>query len=438
MSKLAGTLRRICTGPTPQLDETLREELIAIAEAGEIGAFRDLALRQRMGPWVAEALALDARMADDARFVELRQACAGQAFEALILYGELARVLSSLNACSIDTIVLKGPAVAIQFYANPGLRPYGDIDILIHERDLPEISSLLESWGYRDKNADEHPGRLHECHGIFQRIFIHPDGRLVEVHCDHLRVGLEPIGMDATWQRSCEMRFGKATGRVLEQHDLFIQLAVHLQRHGFERLIWFKDLDLMVRRGELDWERIRTEAQREDCAEIVGYVLYVLQSVLDTPLPAQAEALIGAESRVARFLPGFACTGAGTAAAMAPPTCDPVRAGNRVGARRTSIAVLHRQAHGQDQGAGVCITRPEARLSRARLLNSTAPSSMWSSQRQKSSCTVAARARGRTKLLLSPQHSTWRCQLYRVFITLLTPGTVNYPVSFSMEFARGL
>jgi hypothetical protein len=77
---------------------------------------------------------------------------------------------------------------------------------------------------------------------------------------------------------------------------------VHLHRHGFDRLIWFKDLDLMVRRGDLDWARIDALADAEGCRDSLVAALEYLGMVLKTPLPPEAQEMLKRRSRLSRWL----------------------------------------------------------------------------------------------------------------------------------------
>lgn len=228
-----------------------------------------------------------------------------QTFRTLALFGEMTSVLCELNERDIPVVVLKGPSLAESIYPDAGLRPYGDIDILIHEANLGAVSAILQGRGYSDKNeeSDPEPHRLHECHGIFQRIFINQEsGHVVEVHCDHLQIGLEPVSMDRIWAMSTDRSFGRAAARALEDHDMFVQLCVHLNRHGYERLIWFKDIDLMVRSGVLDWGSIESKAREQGCLAAISYTLWLLPQVLDTPMPPEAMRLSRKQGAISRAL----------------------------------------------------------------------------------------------------------------------------------------
>ena len=69
--------------------------------------------------------------------------------------------------------------------------------------------------------------------------------------------------------------------------DQVVMLSIHLHRHGFNRLIWFKDLDLLIRRygDELDWGLILAEAKAEGAESSLWYTFRLLDKLLGTPLP---------------------------------------------------------------------------------------------------------------------------------------------------------
>src|SRR5262249_9080227 len=62
------------------------------------------------------------------------------------LAAELGRHLS---AASVSCILLKGAALVRTLYTDPGLRHLGDLDLLVHERDVPRAGSLLDVMGFR-------------------------------------------------------------------------------------------------------------------------------------------------------------------------------------------------------------------------------------------------------------------------------------------------
>ncbi|MCC7363109.1 MAG: nucleotidyltransferase family protein [Dehalococcoidia bacterium] len=286
---LPGILRRSCQGLRPSLDLATASAIASLADTTELA---DLAERHRVAPWLAAAARTSPVLHDQELLRPILRAAQRQSFATLPLMVELSTIVDHLNANDVPVVVLKGPGVAGAFYPDRGLRPFGDVDILVAESALPVVRELLEARGYTEQHEDGHEGRIHHCHGLFQRIFVHEgQGHIVEVHCDHLQIGLEPVSMDDIWERSEPMRFGRGEARVLELHDLIVHLAVHLHRHGYNRLIWFKDLDLIIRQRAVDWAIVRQRAEVQGCLASVAQALSLLQATLGTPLPPAATRL---------------------------------------------------------------------------------------------------------------------------------------------------
>ncbi|MFN8639073.1 MAG: nucleotidyltransferase family protein [Dehalococcoidia bacterium] len=273
--------------------------LSAALDRLDAGAMGELASVQRMAPWVVAALD-GAGRSEAATSTGLRATATWQAIRGLQLEHELRAVLAEFGAAGVPSIVLKGPVIASRYYPRADLRPYGDLDLLIREDGEQRAHDILIARGYVLAGGGE-ADPLHHDHAKFQTIYKRTDGLIVEIHHDHLQIGLRPLSLDEVWDRAVPTAWG-ADARMLEDNDQFVLLAVHLQRHNFDRLLWFKDLDLMVRGGVLDWQRIAAIADLEGCSAAVGYALSLLVDMLGTPLPADAQALIARRGWFARIV----------------------------------------------------------------------------------------------------------------------------------------
>jgi hypothetical protein len=111
-------------------------------------------------------------------------------------------------------------------------------------------------------------------------------GVMVELHLDPLQMGLRPTREAARWSRAQPVPTLPGA-LMLSLEDQVIQLSVHVHKHGFNRLIWLKDLDLLVREyGEtLDWDAVRAGARAEGVAGSVWYTLWLASTLLGTPVP---------------------------------------------------------------------------------------------------------------------------------------------------------
>src|SRR6267378_2647707 len=103
-----------------------------------------------------------------------------QNFFTLRLTAELFRILDRFTSEGIGALVVKGPVLAVQAYGDPAMRAYGDLDLLVRQRDIRRATELLSAAGFAAAvplsaiDAGRIPG---------QYLFSKPDSKLiVELH----------------------------------------------------------------------------------------------------------------------------------------------------------------------------------------------------------------------------------------------------------------
>ena len=190
-------------------------------------------------------------------------------------------------------ILLKGISLLNTVYQNPGLRHLGDIDLLIHKQDYPEVRKHLESADYvfsdemlaradpRDLNSvlcsRESPS------GPQPALHIHWDliNTVLPVSLTHPRVDL-----DALWSQSAALP-AHPSFRVLSPTHQIIYYADHHLKHSFDRLIRLHDLDLTIRyyHDSIDWSEVLNETRRFNLARTVYYPFHLAKTRLATPIP---------------------------------------------------------------------------------------------------------------------------------------------------------
>lgn len=215
----------------------------------------------------------------------------------------LGELLAILAAEGIESIVLKGAALAYQLYPRPELRPYGDIDVLCRPADYARLHRVLSVAGYEtgDKAGvlKANPSALES---YFPRPFVSPIGQtLVEVHFDVLQLGLIDVHRHGIWRDALVVETSAFAMRVLAPEHQILQLAAHVHRHSYGRLIWLLDFDLAVRHwsSRVDWDHILALARDEGMAAVLRHALqmaHVLLGTLRPPLGALTaeERLLGA------------------------------------------------------------------------------------------------------------------------------------------------
>jgi hypothetical protein len=262
-----------------------------------------LAHQQRVMPYLIEAVDRAALPLPQRAVSAVQRSRFVSAAQRLRLEAELGHIVAASSSTGVPVLVLKGPGLARTLYRDRNLRPYGDIDLTIHADHESALVSILQALGYTEESfaaevaRREHASHAHG-HAPFHRLFRSADGVvLVEVHLDPLQLGLRPTRESERWSRVQPIP-GVPGALMLGWEDQFVQLCVHAHKHGWNRLIWLKDIDLLLRvHGEsLDWELIQQTARAEGIAASVWYTLRILRILLGVPVPDRV---------VARFRPAW-------------------------------------------------------------------------------------------------------------------------------------
>jgi hypothetical protein len=249
------------------------------------------AARHRLEPMLEAAVANEAvpYVPADVRD-SLRRLAATRVAETMLLEAEHRNVTASLTAAGVLVLVLKGAALASRYYPSPARRPYQDIDLAVKPEHLDRARSTLLANGYQQV-PEQRPA--HRCRrrggpgARFHEQFVSgAHGALLELHGDILQLGVESLDESARWARSVPVP-GMDAALMLSAEDQLVHLSVHALKHGFERLLWLKDLDLVLRRSAaaLDWDWIILSARREGVAACVWYSLTLASAILLTPVP---------------------------------------------------------------------------------------------------------------------------------------------------------
>jgi hypothetical protein len=173
-------------------------------------------------------------------------------------------LLEDFKQNEIPVLPFKGVALASSVYGDVGLRPAGDLDLLIFQSDLPQASQLLISRAYElatPIGGDGAPvdSEKHECH--FER---NSDGMIVELRWRLTQPHFHrDWGMDWLWPRRQTAPFLGAQIPALSSEQTLILLCLHGSKHAWSRLIWICDVaQLLSVRSDLDWDRTFQEAKR--------------------------------------------------------------------------------------------------------------------------------------------------------------------------------
>lgn len=203
------------------------------------------------------------------------------------LFHELARVLNHLALEAVPVMALKGAALAPAVYGNLALRPMCDIDLLVHEHDVPATLRALQGVGYEIILPT-----AYRCEVMLQR---NQGWRvLLEVHW-HLFVPFYyqyRIAMDWFWDTAQRLDVGEASTMMPGPEAQLLHLCGHLHLHhgGSDdaRLLWLYDVAAVIARyeDEMDWEEMLARSQVYDLVVPVARTLRRVAEDWRAPIPA--------------------------------------------------------------------------------------------------------------------------------------------------------
>jgi hypothetical protein len=193
---------------------------------------------------------------------------------ALFLGAETQRLIGELAEAGVEAIVLKGPDFASRLYAQPALRFFGDIDLLVRAGDWKQVGATMARLGYgeSEKKPMKYAG------GYAERVWEHPamPGAKVEVHDNLVNSPSVRRGVSVAWEDLPRERGPDGRFRATPAGLLIIATVHGATGHGFEKLQHLCDVAQVVRgrAGPID------EASLRECAAETGAGLS-LASALD-------------------------------------------------------------------------------------------------------------------------------------------------------------
>jgi hypothetical protein len=181
----------------------------------------------------------------------LHQAYRLQSLQSAIHEENILKIFSLFRAAGIEPILIKGWAAA-GLYPERGLRPYGDLDLVVRPEDFNRAQAILASPEAADCWIDLHPS-ISE---------------------------LADRSLDQLFDRARMISLETESISVLSAEDHLALLAVHLFKHGAWRPLWLCDIAAAIESlpPDFDWQlclgRDRRRAGWISCA--IGLAQYLL------------------------------------------------------------------------------------------------------------------------------------------------------------------
>ena len=234
----------------------------------------------------------------------------------LNLAAEMFRLFDRFRGLGIEAAVIKGPVLSLRCFGDPGLRQYGDLDLIVRDKDISRVTELMIDLGYEAAvppaaiQARKIPGEYN--------FRLKSSQLLVEFHTERtFRYHPRRLALDNLFQRHTAAEFDGRRIPALSLEDELVLICIHGAKHFWERLGYIADVAAFFARQELDWQKVESAAAEVGAERMLSVGLRLAQDVLGVELPERVRAATQSDpvapklaAQIVRWLP---------AAGSAPP-----------------------------------------------------------------------------------------------------------------------
>jgi len=211
-------------------------------------------------------------------------------------FREIAGLLEALNAAGIETMLLKGAALALLYYRDLALRSMGDVDLLVRPERVRDAVALLQARGFRILRHSANV--LTDVH-LFSRKAINLTSEAVpelDLHWRTMREIHSESEETAFWESATAVTLCGVPTRAMSAEDQVLHVCVHEARWCPSPLPrWMADVAVVF--GEtgkaFDTARLVERARRLELVTPVKETLECLAATVPDVVPLELLRALG-------------------------------------------------------------------------------------------------------------------------------------------------
>lgn len=232
---------------------------------------------------------------------EIREYHRAQVLSAMKMTAELFRLVDLFRADGLETVLVKGPTLAMRAYGDAGSRIFGDLDFVVRQRDILRATELMVSAGYDfDVSLDEIRAAKIPGQYSFVRKGV---PLLVELHTEHtMRYFPRGLPIEKFFTaRQHELLDGHEIPVLSVEHELVL-VCIHGAKHLWERLTLVADVaGLAARQTALNWQESLATAEDAGAGRMLRTGVILAEDLLRAPLPQEVQSRVRDDAAAARL-----------------------------------------------------------------------------------------------------------------------------------------
>jgi Uncharacterised nucleotidyltransferase len=209
------------------------------------------------------------------------------------LFALVREVARDFARADVAVLALKEIQLAAAVYADPALRPIGDLDLLIRREDYEQAANLLDRLGFKAHPTEEllyaaRYGMGHNFHRASDDAWIDLQWNVAQREWDAYGEGTFTYDPSGMWERSAAVSANRLEIRAPSPEDMLFHLCLHLEGHSYAELILFSDIaNLVSAAGDsINWSALVACARSYGAESSVYYALLLTSLLLRVSAPA--------------------------------------------------------------------------------------------------------------------------------------------------------
>ncbi len=208
------------------------------------------------------------------------------------LYRVIGDIFKTFQRAGVEAVALKDVHLARQVYPDLGLRPIGDIDLLIRRKNYPKVAALLNDLGFLPLPSADIPFTLkyasaHHFRRPNDNVWVDVQWNILDREWDVCGEGEFTFDSEDMWRGATRTTIDDFQLWVPKPEDMLFHLCLHLEGHTYCELILFTDIAELLRHsdGRFDWNYFLELTRRYKAESSVYYVFRLVQHLFQAPLP---------------------------------------------------------------------------------------------------------------------------------------------------------